>query len=69
MSGMFGGDARKARAMASKQAADARRDKQASTTEAAREQQQAERGASRGGRGRDMLMGQLSTQLKGTLGG
>jgi len=68
MSGIFGGGASKE---AKKQAAQARREMQTSNEEAGRAQQRAERGSGSGAgtRGRDMLIGNLSTRLKKTLGG
>lgn len=66
MAGIFGNG--NARAEAAKQAASARRSQQASNEEAARSQQQAERGGS-GGRGRNMMLGSLTSNLKKTLGG
>lgn len=55
---------------AKRQAAEARRERQTANEEAGREQQRAERGAGPGStRGRNMLVGQLSSALKQTLGG
>lgn len=66
MSGLFGGGAADE---AKKQAATARRDKQDANEEAGREQQRGERGTGGSSRGRDMLIGNLSSTLKKTLGG
>jgi len=69
MSGMFGGKSG-AQDEAKRQGAAARRQTQTGNEEANRAQQRGERGGSGGGtRGRDMLMGNLSKRLKGTLGG
>lgn len=66
MSGIFGGGA--AKREAKKQSKRAREDRQMANEDAGRAQQQAERGAG-GGRGRDMLIGNLSQRLKQSLGG
>jgi len=67
MSGLFGsGFASKE---AARQAAMARREQQTSSEEEARARQHAERGAPGGGRGRNMLIGNLSSVLNDKLGG
>lgn len=78
MSNVFGGGgdggaAKKARQLQERQAAEARRQTQTANEETQRATQRAERGSgvtgSEGGRGRDMLIGNLSTMLSKTLGG
>lgn len=66
MSGMFGDNG--AKAQAAEASRKARKSEQRSNEEAGREQQRGERGGVRG-RGRDMLIGNLSAQLKSKLGG
>ena len=68
MGNMFGGKTRKrAEARAQRQEEQSRRMTQSANEESARARQAAERGA--GGRGRNMLVGRLSSVLPNTLGG
>jgi hypothetical protein len=68
MGGIMGNPYKAMQRQAKKDAAEARTERQSAAEEVARAQQQGERGMSSPRQGRDLLLGNLGTLLKQTLG-